>query len=202
MGLSAPPGSWSRVASGLSCAVVLALGGCSDSEGTKQLDQASIQTALEEYSPRLADAYGVGDLEGLLTYEGEHGLQDARVIELLGRHRDLATLPLRERLDALLTGVAVEKEIAGLEKRVGDLLAEGRVIRPVPKSIQVESIETWRYVNAFATTVEVWDLRIYAAGTDVLLSETLDQRNRVKYQLQREGDRWLVLFRELDATFE
>jgi hypothetical protein len=66
----------------------------------------------------------------------------------------------------------------------------------------VESVETWRYVNAFATAVEVWDLRVYAAGTDVLLSETLDQRNRVKYQLQREGDRWLVLFRELDATFE
>jgi hypothetical protein len=66
----------------------------------------------------------------------------------------------------------------------------------------VESVETWRHVNAFTTTVEVWDLRVYAAGTDVILSETIDQRNRVKYQLQRQGERWLVLFRELDATFE
>ena len=201
MGISARPGSVSRVAGGLSCAVVLALA-CSDSEGSKQLDQASIQASLEEYAPRLADAYAVADLEGLLAYEEDHSFNDPRVGELLERHRDLAALPVRERLDAILTGVAVEKEIAGLEKRVRDLLAEGRVIRPAPKSIQVESVETWRYVNAFATTVEVWDLRIYAAGTDALLSETLDQRNRVKYQLQRDGDHWLVLFRELDATFE
>jgi hypothetical protein len=201
MGLSAPPGSLSRIAGSLSCVFVLALG-CSDAEESKQLDKASIQTALEEYTPRLADAYAVADLDGLMEYRGEHEITDQRVRELLERHADLASLPLRERLDGILTGVAVEKERAGLEKRVSDMLAEGRVIRPSPKSIQVESVETWRYVNAFATVLEVWDLRVYAAGTDVLLSETLDQRNRVKYQLQREGDRWLVLFRELDATFE
>jgi hypothetical protein len=118
------------------------------------------------------------------------------------RYAELSSLPLRERLTAILEGVAVEKEIAGLEKRIGDLLAEGRVIRPTPKSIVVEDIETWGYANAYATTVEVWDLRVYASGTGVLLSETLDQRNRVKYQLQRSDDTWLVLFRELQAAFE
>jgi hypothetical protein len=201
MGLSAPPGSVSRIAFALSSAVLLALA-CSDPEAAKQVDKGSIQTALEEYTPRLGDAYAVADLEGLQVYATEHEIKDPRVRELMERHADLAALPLRERLDAILTGVAAEKEVAGLEKRVRDLLAEGRVIRPAPKSLQVESVETWRHVNAFTTTVEVWDLRVYAAGTDVILSETIDQRNRVKYQLQRQGERWLVLFRELDATFE
>jgi len=201
MAVAAPRRAILRVAGRLSCAVLL-VAACADPEVAEQADTASIQKALDAYAPQLADAYVVADLEGLEEYAREHTITDARVREIMERYAELAALPLRERLNAILEGFAVEKEIAGLEKRANDLLAEGRVIRPTPKSLVVESVETWGYANAFATTVEVWDLRVYAAGTDVLLSETLDQRNRVKYQLQRQDDTWLVLFRELDATFE
>ena len=161
-----------------------------------------MQTALDAYAPRLADAYAVADLEALQAYAREHDVTDARVRAVLDGYLELAPLPLRDRLTAILEGYSVEKEIAGLEKRIGDLLAEGRVIRPTVKSIEVESVEVWSHVNAFATTVEVWDLRVYAAGTDVVLSDTVDQRNRVKYQLQRSDQSWHVLFRQLDASFE
>ena len=40
--------------------------------------------------------------------------------------------------------------------------------------------------NAYATTVEVWDLRKFVAGTDRLLTEALGRSHRVKYQLKRE----------------
>jgi hypothetical protein len=200
----APPRSVLRLARALVLPPILVLGvvGCGDPEATEEAELASVQKALEVYAPRLADAYAVADLEGLEAYSQENTIDDPRVREIMDRYEELAALPLRERLAIILEGVAVEKEVAGLEKRIDDLLAEGRVIRPTPKSIVVEDVESWGYANAFATTVETWDLRVYTSGTGVLLSETLDQRNRAKYQLQRVDDTWLVLWRELQATFE
>lgn len=102
----------------------------------------------------------------------------------------------------VLRGVAAEKEIAGLEKRIRDLLAEGRIVEPTFKSVQVEQIDIWSHSNAFVTTLEVWDLAVYASGSHRLLSQELGQRNRVKYQLKRQDDGWRVLYREIETTFD
>jgi hypothetical protein len=102
----------------------------------------------------------------------------------------------------ILEGLASEKEIAELDKRISDLAAEGRDVRPTFESFDIEDVTVWSHSNAFVTTIEVWDLRVYASGTDQLLSEVDDQRNRVKYQLKRREDGWQVLYRQIVTTFE
>lgn len=97
---------------------------------------------------------------------------------------------------------AVEKEIASVRKRVNDLALGGRDLRPELLSVEVEDITVWNHSNAFVTTLEVWNLRIFATGTDTVLSEELGQRNRVKYQIKRREQGWQVLYRTLDTTFD
>ncbi len=60
----------------------------------------------------------------------------------------------------------------------------------------------WSVANAYVTTVEVWDIRTYAAGSDNVVRQALDQRNRVKYQLRRENGRWRVFWRQLVKTYD
>ena len=66
----------------------------------------------------------------------------------------------------VLRGIAAEKEIATLYKRIGDLMNnEGRVVEPTLLSFEVEQITIWNYANAFVTTLEVWDLKVLASGS-------------------------------------
>lgn len=94
------------------------------------------------------------------------------------------------------------KERETIKKRVRDLAKQGSVLSPELESLEVEDVVTWSAVNAFVTTVEVWDLRVLAAGSDSVVRETEDQANRVKYQLKREDGRWRVFGRQLQETFE
>ena len=96
-----------------------------------------------------------------------------------------------------LKGLAADKEIAAVSKRIEDLARQGRVLEPEFKELAIEKINIWSHSNAYATTVETWDLKVYATGAHQLLSQELDQRNRVRYQLKRSGDGWLVLFRTI-----
>ena len=96
-----------------------------------------------------------------------------------------------------LKELAVEKEIARVRFRADELADQGIVYEPEFKELTVESFNTWQYANAFVTTVEVWDVRSYALGSHSLLSEVIDQKNRVKYQLKRKDHGWVVLYREL-----
>lgn len=103
----------------------------------------------------------------------------------------------------ILRPYAAEKEMASLLKRIGEFMEqEGRVIRATLKSFTVENVEVWNYANAFVTTLEVWDVEVLASGTDQVLSQSLDQRNRVKYQLKRRDEGWTVLHRQIEATLE
>ncbi len=97
---------------------------------------------------------------------------------------------------------AVEKEIASLRKRINDLALGGRDLRPELLSLEIEDIVIWNHSNAFVTTVEVWDLKIFATGTDTVVSEVEKQRSRVKYQVKRRDEGWQVLYRTLESTFE
>lgn len=96
-----------------------------------------------------------------------------------------------------LAGHAATKEIASVDKRIQDLKLQGRVLEPKLRSVTVEELNVWSHSNAYVTTVEVWDLQVYSTGARQLLSEELGQQNRVKYQLKRDGDGWLVLYRTI-----
>lgn len=98
---------------------------------------------------------------------------------------------------AVLEGFAAAKEVARVEKRLEDLRQSGRVLEPTFHQVTVEQINPWNYANAFVNTVEVWDLELFAYGSHEKLSEEIGQSSRVKYQLKREGDSWLILFRTI-----
>ncbi|REJ82144.1 MAG: hypothetical protein DWQ36_21650 [Acidobacteria bacterium] len=103
----------------------------------------------------------------------------------------------------VLRDYAAEKEMASLLKRIGEFMEqENRVIAPTLQSFTVEDVEIWNYANAFVTTLEVWDVRVLASGTDQVLSQSLGQRNRVKYQLKRRDSGWQVLHRNIETTLE
>ncbi len=90
-----------------------------------------------------------------------------------------------------------EKEVAAIEKRIRELYAQGRVLEPVFRNVTVEDVTVFNRANAYVTTVEVWDLRSLAPGSREVLAEEIEQSNRVKYQLKRDGDGWRVLFRTI-----
>ena len=96
-----------------------------------------------------------------------------------------------------LEEVVAIKEVARVEKRIHDLGLQGRVLAPTFRQLTIEDVNVFNFANAYVTTLEVWDVRVLAAGTDTVLAEELDQRNRVQYQLKREGGRWRVLFRSI-----
>ena len=96
---------------------------------------------------------------------------------------------------APLEGLAAQKEIAAIRRRISDLADQGRILEPTFRELTIEDATVFNYANAYVTTVEVWDLRSLATGSRQQLAEDLGQRNRVKYQLKREGDSWRVLFR-------
>lgn len=103
-------------------------------------------------------------------------------------------------LDAdVLRPQAVNREVASIQSRIDELGREGRQVRPELRSVTVETFDVERGLNAYVTTREVWDLRVFALGTDARLSEELGQVNRVRYQLRKEGGRWQVLFREIQS---
>lgn len=96
----------------------------------------------------------------------------------------------------ILEGWAAQKEIAGIAKRVQELAEQGRSLEPELRAVTLEEVNVWSHSNAYVSTLEEWDLRVYNTGTRALLSEELGQHDRVKYQLKRTdtGD-WIVLFR-------
>lgn len=100
---------------------------------------------------------------------------------------------------ATLKGLAAEKEIASVDKRIRDLASEGRSLRPTFHDLTVQDVTVWGYANAYATTSEVWDLQLFAVGTDRRISQEIGQHSVVKYQLKREDDHWLVLFRAIQG---
>ena len=92
--------------------------------------------------------------------------------------------------------LAAEKEVATVAKLVTDYARQGMRIDAQLKEITLEDLTVWSTNNAYATTVEVWDLRKRVVGTDRLLSEALGRTHRVKYQLKRRAEGWQVLYRE------
>ncbi len=149
----------------------MALLGCGSAEEKEQADAEGIESLLRSYLPKLGEAYAGGNVD-------------------------------------VLEGVAATKEMARIAKRIDELYAQGRTLEPElyaqgrtlePEFLEltVEKVDVWGYANAFVNTVEVWNIRSYATGSHGLVGEDLGKSNRVKYQLKREGDQWLVLYRTI-----
>lgn len=92
---------------------------------------------------------------------------------------------------------AAQKEVASIRRRIEDLSMQGRTLEATLRSVTVENVKIWNYSNAYVTTHEVWDLEVYATGTDQIMAKEYEQPNRVKYQLKREKDSWRILFRQI-----
>lgn len=140
-----------------------ACGGASPEEAGANRDE--IEAFLEEYLPRMAEAYRTGEVEALEAY-------------------------------------ATQKERAAISTRVREMARSGQILAPELESVAVEDVTVWSGVNAFVTTVEVWDVRVLASGTETVVRDELNQPNRVKYQLKREDGRWRVFGRQLEETYD
>ena len=96
-----------------------------------------------------------------------------------------------------VSGLAAPREVAAIEKRLLDIALEGRRLKPTFRSVVIEEFKVWGYANSHVTTNEIWDIRTYATGAGTMLTEQLEKRNRVKYQLKKIDGEWAVLFRVL-----
>ena len=170
--------------------------GCSPSEESVEADEAvdSKDSALDEYLPRLAEAYRPRRLWRRWRPTRRSSPSSIRWILDLQRLRyGTAPKPPCSAIASIrvLDRIRSEKEIAVMEKRIEDLLRResGQTACPIaPKSVQDRGgrERIFNYANAFVTSLETWDLRVYAAGTARgPAPEALDQRNRVKYQMKR-----------------
>lgn len=97
----------------------------------------------------------------------------------------------------LLTGLAAPAEIAAVEQRLAELAAQGRSLEVTLRDLTVERLTLISHSTAQVTTVETWDVRLFAGGSGEPLEEELGQRNRVRYQLKRTPDGWLVVSRTI-----
>jgi len=94
-----------------------------------------------------------------------------------------------------------EKELARITLRVQELAAEGKVLAPEFQSVTVESVNAWSANQAFATTVEVWQIRLYTIGAERrLITEVPPESSRVKYQIRFDGERWRVMARQIEEA--
>jgi hypothetical protein len=102
----------------------------------------------------------------------------------------------------LLAEVATPREVARVAARIRELAQQGRGLRPELERLAVERIDVYAASAATANTIETWDLRVVALGSELPVSEATGQENRIAYSLIREDGRWLVLTRLLRSTSE
>ena len=103
-----------------------------------------------------------------------------------------------ERNANLIGAWVAPKEVARVNQRVEELYAMGSILEPELHRVAVEELQVWNNSNSFVTTVETWDVRRYASGTMELIGEDIEQTQRVRYQMKREGDGWKVLYRTIE----
>lgn len=97
----------------------------------------------------------------------------------------------------LIEDFVAPKEIARVGKRIDELTSRGQVYVPTVRTITIESVNLWNNSNAFVSTLEVWDVERRALGSDMAIDQTLEQPNRVKYQMKRDETGWRVLYRTI-----
>ena len=134
--------------------------------------------------------------------EEDTGRYEAQIEEDLRAYMPVLERAYRERDPSVLEPLAAEKERAFLDRRMRELNRQGQVLAPELVSLSLEDVTVWNRVNAYATTVETWNVRVLAAGSDQVLRSDENQVSRVTYQLKWDGERWRVLSRQLRETYE
>jgi hypothetical protein len=128
---------------------------------------------------------------------------DRREIEaLVARYAEKLTQAYRTGDAEPLREVATEREVSRVFGQIQSLAVEGRALRPQLIRQSVETVEIHRATAATATTVETWNLRVVAIGTEALVSESPEQTNRIVYTLNRDQGRWWILSRILRSSSE
>ncbi|MEM6797170.1 MAG: hypothetical protein AAF725_24570 [Acidobacteriota bacterium] len=132
----------------------------------------------------------------------EPEVDQAEIQEMLEDYLPRLGRAYGERNPKLLADLAVPKEQARIQLRIQELEDKGQIYEPIFQTVTVESVSVWGYSNAYATTLEEWDVSAYTLGSRQLVNQSLGQRSRVKYQLKRKDEGWVVLYRELEQAFD
>lgn len=96
----------------------------------------------------------------------------------------------------LLESIASQREIAAVQRNVESLAAQGQRIATDLKEMSIEELTMSDLDHAHVQTFEVWEIRVMDLGSERVISVDPDQRNRVRYQLEREAGEWRVLWRQ------
>jgi len=99
-----------------------------------------------------------------------------------------------------LSDLTTEKERSILHKHIDQLASQGRSMDTELLELTLEDLNLVTYTSAYATTTELWDVKSYAVGTDQLLGQDPRQPSRVRYQLERQHGRWIILARNRDPS--
>jgi len=126
----------------------------------------------------------------------------AEIERLIGRYAELLAQAYRTRDSSLLGEITTEREVVRVGHRIEELTSEGRELRAELRSLVVEDVDVFDATTAGVTTIEVWDLRTLALGSERVVAEAIDQENRVVYTLRKERGRWEILARLLKSTSE
>jgi hypothetical protein len=97
---------------------------------------------------------------------------------------------------SILEGIASQREIASVAGNIEILARDGQRLATDLEELQIEKIEMVDRGNAYVQTFEVWEIRVMDLGSERMISADRDQRNRVRYQLEKEEGRWRVLWRQ------
>ncbi len=141
---------------------LLVMAACGDPEVKAAAERQEIQSTLEAYLPKLAEAYATG-----------------------------TSYPLY--------GLAAEKEMSVVEKWVREVRQGGREIHATFHGLTIEDVTSWGHANAYVTTLESWTVKLYSGGGQHELSSE-ERQDRVRYQLKRGENGWLVLYRQRQDT--
>ncbi|MBZ0100561.1 MAG: hypothetical protein K8I65_00175 [Thermoanaerobaculia bacterium] len=127
---------------------------------------------------------------------------DRRAIEtLLAQYATALTAAYESGDPSPIAAVATVREQERVLARIEELAVEGRALRPRLLAQTVTGVD---FGNASATAVamEVWELRVVAAGSELTVSESPRQENQIVYSLIQESGRWIILQRLLKASSE
>jgi len=127
---------------------------------------------------------------------------DRRAIEtLLAQYATALTAAYESGDPSPIAAVATVREQERVLARIEELAVEGRALRP---RLLAQTVTEVDFGNASATAVamEVWELRVVAAGSELTVSESPRQENQIVYSLIQESGRWIILQRLLKASSE
>jgi hypothetical protein len=125
----------------------------------------------------------------------------AEVEALLPEYAEIMSAAYRAGDVTELGRVATEREVNRVRRQIAALAEEGRGLRPELISLRVESVDFNR-ATATAVTVETWNLKVVALGSETVVAESPAQENRIVYSLTHEDDRWWILARILRGSTE